>query len=260
MSVKPPDWIHEPSPPPITGFSPKATGDGLALWGMLAGLIGVLLSPVAGGFLFGPAGLVLAAVAQSRPISRPSRITAAMGLSVAGLLISAYVSASGFGRLTTGGVREWEGARAPDFTLKTVDGKTVRLSDLRGTRVFIDVWATWCPPCRAMQPDLDRLAKEWASKDVVVLGLSADDREKELVEYANHNSFRYGVGWMDEEFPGPYRDVKALPTLFVVDKSGVIIAVEEGMHSYTALTALAALPDYPGKPKAPPTSKSAKRG
>ncbi|MBM3289279.1 MAG: redoxin domain-containing protein, partial [Candidatus Hydrogenedentes bacterium] len=46
-------------------------------------------------------------------------------------------------------LREWEGVRAPDFTLTTLDGSTVRLGELRGKRVFVDVWATWCPPCRA---------------------------------------------------------------------------------------------------------------
>ncbi|NUM56850.1 MAG: TlpA family protein disulfide reductase [Candidatus Hydrogenedentes bacterium] len=254
MSTRPPDWINAPAPPPVTAFTRKTTGDGYALWGMLLGLIGLVLSPVAGGFLFGPLGLVFAAIAQSRPVTKPSRITVAMGLSAAALLTSAYVSVGGFSRMLGGGIYAWEGVRAPDFTLTTTGGETVRLSDLRGKRVFVDVWATWCPPCRAMQPDLNRLATEWASKGVVVVGLSADDAKVELGDYVNSTKLEYPVGWMGPDFPGPYGDVTALPTLFVVDREGIIVAVEKGMHSYSALEALASIPDYGGAPKPAPVS------
>ena len=257
MSVTPPEWIKAPSPPPIAGASARVTGDGLALWGMLLGLIGVVLSPVAGGFLFGPAGLVFAAMAQARPVSNPSRITAAMSLSIAGLLVSAFVSVNGLDRMFSGGIYAWEGVRAPDFTLQTADGKTVKLSALRGKRVFIDVWATWCPPCRAMQPDLNRLATEWGDQDVVVLGLSTDDRDVNLADYSERNRLDYAIGHLDEDFPKPYTDVSALPTLFVVDRNGIIVAVEEGLHSYSALEALARIPDYGGEPKNPPGADTA---
>lgn len=254
MSVRPPEWINESAPPPITRTFAKTSGDGFALWGMLCGSIGILLSPAAGGLLFGPAGLVFTAMAQARPLTNRARITAAAALSVVGLLLSAFVSVGGIDKVFSGGIYSWEGARAPEFTLKTVDGETVRLSDLHGKRVFIDVWATWCPPCRAMQPDLNRLAKEWAAKDVVVLGLSADSNPAVLEEYAKRSHFEYRIGWMDEDFPKPYATVPAYPTLLVVDRNGIIVAVEIGQHSYADLAALAGIPDYPGPPKDPPQS------
>lgn len=254
MSTKPPQWIHLPAPAPSAGFAQRTSGDRLALWGMLLGLIGIVLSPIAGGLVLGPLGLVFAALAQSRPIASPSRVSAAMGLSAVALLLSAYVSVGGFSRMFGGGIYAWEGVRAPDFALETVDGETVRLSELRGKRVFVDVWATWCPPCRAMQPDLNRLATEWASKDVVVLGLSADSSDTVLASYAKANRLEYRIGWMGPDFAAPYSEVSGLPTLFVVDRNGVFVAIEEGMHSYSALTELASIPDYDGEPKAPPGS------
>ena len=212
---------------------------------------------LAGGLIFGPAGLVMAAIAQSKPLSNRTRVTVATALSVAALLISAFTSVGGMQEMLGTGIRQWEGVRAPDFSATTLDGRTLRLSDLRGKRVFVDIWATWCPPCRGMQPDLNRLAKEWADKGVVVIGLSADASKLDLEDYAASSPFVYPVAHMGHDFPEPFGEVTALPTIFVIDKNGVIIAVEEGSHSYRGLTALAELPDYPGLPKPTPGSKSA---
>ncbi len=255
MASQPPKFVHAPAPPPMYN-APRAKGDSFALWGMLLGLIGVIMAPVAGGLIFGPAGLVMAAIAQSKPLSNRARVTAATVLSVAALLISAFTSIGGMQEMLGGGITKWEEVRAPDFTLNTLDGQTLRLSDLRGKRVFVDVWATWCPPCRGMQPDLNRLAKEWADKGVVVVGLSADDNKRDLEDYAASNEFQYPVGHMGGGFPAPYSEVSALPTMFVIDKNGVIVAVEMGAHSYRGLTALAELPDYPGEPKPAPGAHS----
>lgn len=255
MASRPPELAHAPAPPPLYS-PPRAKGDSFALWGMLLGLIGVIMSPVAGGLIFGPAGLVMAAIAQSKPLSNRTRVTAATVLSVAALLISAFTSAGGMQEMLGTGIHNWEGARAPDFSVTTLDGNTLRLSDLRGKRVFVDVWATWCPPCRGMLPDLNRLAKEWADKGVVVVGLSADDSKVDLEDYAASNRFEYPVGHMGSGFPKPYGEVSALPTMFVIDKNGVIIAVEVGAHSYNGLAALAELPDYPGQPKPAPGAES----
>lgn len=255
MASRPPDFVHAPSPPPVYN-APRAKGDSFALWGMLLGLIGVLMAPVAGGLIFGPAGLVMAAIAHSKPLSNRTRVTVATALSVAALLISAFTSVGGMREMLGTGIHRWEEVRAPDFTVTTLDGNTLRLSDLRGKRVLVDVWATWCPPCRGMQPDLNRLAKEWAGKGVVVVGLSADDSRLDLEDYAASNPFEYPVGHMGKDFPKPYGEVSALPTMFVIDKNGVIIAVEVGAHSYNGLAALADLPDYPGEPKPAPGTRT----
>src|ERR1035437_9701919 len=62
---------------------------------------------------------------------------------------------------------------APDFTIKTIDGKTIAASDLRGKVVLLNFWATWCPPCRAEIPDLIRLQTKYAGK-LQIIGLSDD--------------------------------------------------------------------------------------
>ncbi|SDI57027.1 peroxiredoxin family protein [Natribacillus halophilus] len=72
-----------------------------------------------------------------------------------------------------------EGEIAPDFELKTLDGETMRLSDYRGERVMLNFWATWCPPCRAEMPDMQKLYDE---EDVVILAVNMTETENNLEE------------------------------------------------------------------------------
>jgi hypothetical protein len=111
-----------------------------------------------------------------------------------------------------------------------------------------------------MQPDLNRFATEWASKGVAVIGLSGDDNEASLMNYVSQVPLTYPVGWMDALFPKPYVDPWSLPTLIVVDRNGIIVAVEVGQHSYTDLAALAEIPDHVGPPKPPPGAEPAGGG
>ncbi|WP_175614633.1 peroxiredoxin family protein, partial [Piscibacillus halophilus] len=69
------------------------------------------------------------------------------------------------------------GSMAPDFELKNLEGETVKLSDYRGQKVMLNFWATWCPPCRAEMPDMQKFYEE---KDVVILGVDLFDTETSL--------------------------------------------------------------------------------
>jgi cytochrome c biogenesis protein CcmG/thiol:disulfide interchange protein DsbE len=63
-----------------------------------------------------------------------------------------------------------QGFLAPDFTLNTPDGKAITLSELRGQAVLVNLWATWCPPCRAEMPAIQKLYDEYKDQGFVVLG------------------------------------------------------------------------------------------
>ena len=65
------------------------------------------------------------------------------------------------------------GNKAPSFTLKDTNGKTVSLSDFSGKVVIIDFWTTWCPPCKESSKELEKLHRKYGERDVVVLGVSA---------------------------------------------------------------------------------------
>jgi len=117
----------------------------------------------------------------------------------------------------------------PDFSLLSVDGKTVKLSDYKGKIVIVDFWATWCGPCRKGIPDLIEIQKEFKD-DVVVIGISLDrdtkqDVPKFVKNYGINYSIVYGDGKVDRNFGG----IEAIPTAFVIDRKGNIVDKHVGL-------------------------------
>jgi len=110
--------------------------------------------------------------------------------------------------------------KAPDFTLKGLDGKEVKLSDFKNKVVILDFWATWCPPCRKGIPDLIELQKEF-KKDLVVIGISLDTDSKEDVPgFVKNYGINYHVVYGDGKVVNAYGGVSAIPTSFIIDKKG----------------------------------------
>lgn len=122
-------------------------------------------------------------------------------------------------------------ALAPDFTLPTSDGKTLKLSDLKGKVVIVDFWATWCPPCRKGIPDLVELKKKYGSKGFEIIGVSVDTETKsEVVPFIKDYKINYPVVYGNMNVYQQYGGIRAIPTSFVLDKQGKIIASYEGLH------------------------------
>ena len=126
------------------------------------------------------------------------------------------------------------GAQATDFTLRDVDGKTVRLSDYQGKVVLIDFWATWCVPCEAEIPHLQELYAQNEPKGFVVLGVSMDGPET----IANVGSFarRYNLTFpilLDEETKvvGVYNPKRTAPLQVLIDRKGQIAKVRQGYNA-----------------------------
>jgi cytochrome c biogenesis protein CcmG, thiol:disulfide interchange protein DsbE len=123
------------------------------------------------------------------------------------------------------------GDRAADFTLKDMQGKTVKLSSLRGKVVVLDFWASWCVPCKKELPALDSLARRYAAtkKDVVVVTVNIDkDRAKaqRFLASAKVVSLRCALD-PDGGVASRY-DLPAMPTSFVIDKNGIVRHVHAG--------------------------------
>jgi cytochrome c biogenesis protein CcmG/thiol:disulfide interchange protein DsbE len=120
--------------------------------------------------------------------------------------------------------------KAPDFALKTLEGKTVKLSDYKGKIIIIDFWATWCPPCRKGIPDLIELQKAY-SKDLVIVGISLDQERtlKDLKPFIENYGINYPVVLGNEKVVKDYGGVNAIPTSFIVDQKGFIIDSHVGL-------------------------------
>jgi peroxiredoxin len=122
------------------------------------------------------------------------------------------------------------GALAPDFTLPIMTGgepgNRVRLSDLRGKAIVIDFWASWCAPCRAQAPVIERFFDHNQGKDVVVLGVdtSGDDWAR-AVEFAKSQNLRYPTLFDENDHVANAFRVQVLPTLVVVDRAGLVSSV-----------------------------------
>lgn len=115
-------------------------------------------------------------------------------------------------------------APAPGFTLKTFDGKWVRLSDLKGRPVVLDFWATWCRPCRASMPHLENLQKRYGSKGLVVIGLSVDEgSQSEVRRFAQDLGVTFRLGMATDRLLDDYGPIRFVPTTFFIDRTGRMV-------------------------------------
>jgi thiol-disulfide isomerase/thioredoxin len=157
-------------------------------------------------------------------------------LGALGLVLALLAGFALLPRLLSPRVRE-----APDFNLAVVangaalggamaDAKTLSLSELRGSAVLLDFWATWCGPCRAEAPIVDQVSRRWRDKGVVVVGVNTDLPDQgDPRAFAMAHGLTYPIvhdtaGQAQRAFA-----VDSLPTLVVVSRTGKITAVRTGM-------------------------------
>jgi thiol-disulfide isomerase/thioredoxin len=125
----------------------------------------------------------------------------------------------------------------PDFDIKTIDGRAIKLSSLRGKVVVLDFWATWCPPCREEIPQLVRLSGQMSARGVEVVGLHIDDRGRSSPEdirrMIDHFGINYTVGLATDDMFTAYLGAEetAIPQTLVFDRSGQAIAHFVGYNS-----------------------------
>ncbi|MBI1913261.1 MAG: redoxin domain-containing protein [Planctomycetes bacterium] len=115
------------------------------------------------------------------------------------------------------------GATAPEVVNQDLDGKKVKLSDHKGKVVVLDIWATWCGPCRAMIPHERELVKRLRDKPFVLVSISADEKKETLKNFLVDNPMPW-THWWNGQTGGIIEDwdVQAFPTIYVLDAKGVI--------------------------------------
>jgi thiol-disulfide isomerase/thioredoxin len=107
--------------------------------------------------------------------------------------------------------------------LETVDGKTLKLSDLRGKAVVLNFWATWCSPCKAEMPWFVDFQKQYAGEGLQIVGVAMDDSDKkDIQKFAQQMGVNYPVVLGKESLADQYGGVEFLPTTFYIDRSGNI--------------------------------------
>jgi peroxiredoxin len=133
-----------------------------------------------------------------------------------------------------------DGKQAPDFTLTTTDGKTLRLSDYKGKGVIVNFWATWCPPCRAEIPDMVELQKEYESKGFSFIGIAVGDDEEKVKAFVAAQKVNYPVAIGTRELAMSYGKftqegaIRGIPTSFVINGKGEIVEYFVGARNKAA--------------------------
>ncbi len=126
------------------------------------------------------------------------------------------------------------GKPAPDFTLQTLEGTTVRLGDLKGKVVFVNLWATWCPPCREEMPSMVRLYNFMRTRGVEILAVSEDNDREALKAFVEKYRVTFPV--LPDENKRIYNLYRAtgVPETHLIDRSGILRSSTIGPFDWTS--------------------------
>ncbi len=132
------------------------------------------------------------------------------------------------------GLPNLRGKEAPGFTLRTVDGKKISLSNYRGKAVLINFWATWCTPCQIEMPWLIALRSKYSGQGFEILGVSEDDADTpraKVAKFGQQHHINYPLLMGDDVVSRQYGGIEFLPTSYFVGRDGKVVAETAGLNS-----------------------------
>ena len=129
-----------------------------------------------------------------------------------------------------------------NVSMLTLDGKAVNLSDLEGKVVFVNLWASWCPPCRAEMPGIEALYKKVDHSKIVFVMLSLDDNAAKARKFVEAQGYTFPVYLRTGNLPAPF-DSNSIPSTVILGPDGQVAARHDGMADYDTPEFKAALDD-----------------
>jgi DsbE subfamily thiol:disulfide oxidoreductase len=130
---------------------------------------------------------------------------------------------------------------APRFVLPDLSGKVVRMDDLRGKVVLLNLWATWCPPCVEEMPTLEELSKKMVGHDFVLLAISEDERSEKVGPWVEKRGLTFPVLLDAQGQIGGDLGITGYPETFIVDRAGRIVYHHIGYRNWAEPGIVAAL-------------------
>ncbi|TQV86579.1 TlpA family protein disulfide reductase [Aliikangiella coralliicola] len=117
---------------------------------------------------------------------------------------------------------------APDFTLKSLTGENLRLSDFRGQVVLLNFWASWCGPCRQEMPILDEIHKKYEPLGFAVLGVNVDLKSEKAIDYLRGTPVKFPILLDPKSKVSEQYSVSAMPSTAIIDRDGNVRYVHAG--------------------------------
>jgi peroxiredoxin len=241
---------------PVMEFpkAPAAPRLGMAIASLVLGIVACVLSLIVVGALFGLIGLLLGLLHVFRKRGPNGMAWWGISLSIFGILASIAMGFVLYDFLTTrmsdSAFNQWIGTEAPDIAITTLDGKSIRLSQLKGKRVVLNFWATWCGPCVMEMPHFVRLYNESSRDDLIIIGIS-DENEIKVRSFIAKKGINYPIA-TSNDLPPPYKDMPAIPTTFFIDRNGIVQSVLVGSINFNELKDRALTTDFQKTPKSAP--------
>ncbi|PUB17866.1 peroxiredoxin [Paenisporosarcina sp. OV554] len=118
-----------------------------------------------------------------------------------------------------------KGNLAPDFTLTTLDGKKVQLSELKGKKVIVNFWATWCPPCKAEMPHMQNFYEDFSDEEnveILAVNLTSEDKEESVQNFVQDYGLTFPIPLDTEGVVGETFQAITIPTSYMIDTKGRI--------------------------------------
>jgi peroxiredoxin len=121
-----------------------------------------------------------------------------------------------------------------DFSLSDIHGNILNLRDYQGKIIFLNFWATWCPPCRSEMPSMEIMNKKLNTKNFVMLAVNIEEDKKIVIKLTKKNNYTFPI-LLDTtgEIARKYK-INAIPTTYIIDTKGKIAAVFTGVNNWSA--------------------------
>jgi peroxiredoxin len=118
--------------------------------------------------------------------------------------------------------------KATDFKLKDLNGKEVSLSDFKGKKVLLNFWATWCPPCKAEMPDIEKLYQATKNSNLVILAVNLGEDKQTVKSFMDKNKYNFNILLDSEQAAAIKYNIVSIPTSFFIDENGTIVSKKIG--------------------------------
>jgi len=123
---------------------------------------------------------------------------------------------------------------APSFTLKDLNGEEVKLEDHRGKIVFLNFWATWCPPCRDEMPSMEKLYTEFKDRDFTMLAVDLREGTKKVRAFKERFKLNFPILLDYDGRVGLRYGVRSIPTTYLIDREGYVIGGALGARDWAS--------------------------